>query len=184
MKRVIETCFYLLISVCSVAQIKLPQLIRDSMILQRYTKINMWGWASNGEKISIQFNGKTYKTITGNDGKWKLQMAPQHAGGPYEMEIAGKNKIILHDILIGDVWICSGQSNMEHQMKLHDVYYAKEIASANYPQIKQFIAFQNKQIEQNVLLWVPRCNKKITCVFRSAVNHDDVCSFLHNNCSQ
>ena len=113
------------------AQIKLPQIIRDSMILQRDMKINIWGWASKGEKVSVKFNNKTYKTTTGNDGKWMLQLPPMKAGGPYTMEISGKNKISLHDILIGDVWFCAGQSNMEHQMKLHSINYADEIANAN-----------------------------------------------------
>ena len=74
-----------------------------------------------------------------NDGKWILQLLPTKAGGPYTMEITGKNKIILHDVLIGDVWLCSGQSNMVHQMRLHSVRYADEIANANYPEIRQFL---------------------------------------------
>jgi len=108
------------------------------MILQRDRKLNVWGWASQGEKVSVQFNGKTYKTTTGTDGKWKVQLAPMKAGGPYTMEITGKNRLTLHDILIGDVWLCSGQSNMVHQMALHAVRYPEEIANANYPQIRQF----------------------------------------------
>jgi sialate O-acetylesterase len=120
------------------AQVKLPQIIRDSMILQRGKVINIWGWASKGEWITIKFNSKRYKTKTDDDGKWLLELPPMKAGGPYTMEIDGKNKIILHDILIGDVWLCSGQSNMVHQMKLHSVRYADEIAKANYPGIRQF----------------------------------------------
>ena len=65
------------------------------MVLQRDTKINVWGWASTGEKVTIQFNHKTYKTTTNNKGKWTAQLAPVKAGGPYTMEISGKNKIIL-----------------------------------------------------------------------------------------
>lgn len=120
------------------AQVKLPRLFRDSMVLQRDAKINVWGWASKGEKVIISFNGKSYRTTTDNTGKWKLQLAPAKAGGPYTMKIAGKNEIVLHEILIGDVWLCAGQSNMEHQMKLHAVRYAKEIAAANNPNIRQF----------------------------------------------
>ena len=112
--------------------------MRDSMILQRDTKINIWGWASPNEKINIKFNGKNYKATTGADGKWLAQLQPMKAGGPYTMEIAGKNKITLKDILIGDVWFCSGQSNMVHQLNIHDVTYAKDIAEANYPQIRHF----------------------------------------------
>jgi len=120
------------------AQIKLPRLVRDSMILQRDAKINIWGWATKNEKISIKFNSKNYKTTTGSDGKWSIQLPAMKAGGPYTMDIAGSNKISLKEILIGNVWICSGQSNMVHQMNIHDVTYAKDIAEANNPQIRHF----------------------------------------------
>lgn len=132
--------FFLILTmpIASAAQVKLPRLIRDSMVLQRDTKFNVWGWASKDEKISIKFNGRTYKTKTGADGKWLVVMGPQKAGGPFTMEINGRNKIRLRDILVGDVWICSGQSNMVHQMNIHDVTYAKDIAEANYPQIRHF----------------------------------------------
>jgi sialate O-acetylesterase len=120
------------------AQIKLPRLVRDSMILQRDAKINIWGWAAKNEKINIKFNNKSYKTTTGSDGKWLIQLPQMKAGGPYTMDIAGSNKISLKEILIGDVWICSGQSNMVHQMNIHDVTYAKDIAEANNPQIRHF----------------------------------------------
>jgi sialate O-acetylesterase len=119
-------------------QIRLPRLVRDSMILQKDIKINIWGWASKGEKINIKFNKKNYKTVTDVNGKWLIQLSPMKAGGPYTMDIAGNNKIFIKDILIGDVWICSGQSNMVHQMNIHDVTYAKDIADANYPQIRHF----------------------------------------------
>ncbi|HMK18347.1 MAG TPA: sialate O-acetylesterase [Chitinophagaceae bacterium] len=120
------------------AQVRLPRLVRDSMILQRDTKINIWGWAAKNEKINIKFNSKSYKTTTGNDGQWLIQLPPMKAGGPYTMDITGNNKISLKEILIGDVWICSGQSNMVHQMNIHDVAYAKDIAEANNPQIRHF----------------------------------------------
>ena len=120
------------------AQVRLPRLVRDSMILQRDTKIKIWGWASNGEKISIKFNKKNYKTKADANGNWSIFLSPLKAGGPYTMDIEGKNKISLKEILIGDVWFCSGQSNMVHQMNIHDVTYAKDIAEANYPEIRQF----------------------------------------------
>lgn len=143
----------LLIAFPSFTQVRLPRLIRDSIVLQRDTKINVWGWASKGEKVTVKFNGKTYKITTGDDEKWKLQLAPTPAGGPYTMEISGKNKISLHDILIGDVWLCAGQSNMVHQLKLHAVLYANEIAKANNPGIRQFWVpnITNLQSPQNDL---------------------------------
>lgn len=128
----------LTMSIATSAQIKLPRLIRDSMILQRDSKVNVWGWAANKEKVTVKFNGKTYKTKAAADGKWSIVLPAMKAGGPYTMDITGSNKITLKDILIGDVWICSGQSNMVHQMNIHDVTYAKDIAEANYPQIRHF----------------------------------------------
>jgi sialate O-acetylesterase len=124
------------------AQIKLPRLVRDSMILQRDTKLKIWGWASKGEEVKIKFNGKSAKAKAGSDGKWIASLSAMKAGGPYTMEIngknEGKNKITLKDVLIGDVWFCSGQSNMVHQMGIHNVTYAKDIAEANNPQIRHF----------------------------------------------
>ncbi|HVG16587.1 MAG TPA: sialate O-acetylesterase, partial [Chitinophagaceae bacterium] len=108
------------------------------MILQRDAKPTIWGWAAAGEKITVRFNNKSYKTTTGNDGKWKVQLQPTKAGGPFAMDITGSNKITLKDILVGDVWLCTGQSNMVHQMKIHNVLYADDIAKANFPAIRQF----------------------------------------------
>ena len=122
----------------SQAQVRLPQLVRDSMILQRDAPVNIWGWAAVNEKVQVKFKGKRYKSKAGKDGSWKIQLPATKAGGPYTMEISGKNNITLRDILFGDVWFFSGQSNMVHQMNIHDVTYAKDIAQANYPEIRQF----------------------------------------------
>lgn len=139
MKRLFITyCILLLCFQFSYAQVKLPRLVRDSMILQRDMNIKIWGWAAKDEKINVKFNSKTYKTKTTADGKWLITLPPMKAGGPYTMEITASNKIALKEILIGDVWFCSGQSNMVHQMNIHDVTYAKDIAEANYPQIRHF----------------------------------------------
>lgn len=119
-------------------QIRLPRLVRDSMVLQRETALNIWGWSSPGEKISIQFKGKNYSTKADEKGSWSRSIPAQKAGGPYTMKISGKNSILLKDILVGDVWFCSGQSNMVHQMKLHSERYATDIANANNPQIRHF----------------------------------------------
>ncbi len=120
------------------AQIKLPQLIRDSMILQRDTEIRVWGWASMGEKVTLRMNNKAYKTKADAAGNWVIKLPPMQAGGPYTIELTGRNKIVLKEILFGDVWFCSGQSNMVHQLNIHDVLYEKEIAAADYPMIRQF----------------------------------------------
>ncbi|HVG16256.1 MAG TPA: sialate O-acetylesterase [Chitinophagaceae bacterium] len=138
MKRKICLLLSLCIAFCARAEVRLPQLVRDSMVLQRDAPINIWGWASKGEKITISFNKRIYKTEGGNDGKWMVQLKPLKAGGPYVMDIRGTNHIVLKDILVGDVWICSGQSNMVHQMALHRERYEEEIKQANNPLIRQF----------------------------------------------
>jgi sialate O-acetylesterase len=120
------------------SQVRLPRLIRDSMILQRDAKIKIWGWASAGEKVQVKFNGKTSKTTTADDGTWSIILPPMKAGGPYTMTIDGNNHLVIGNIFLGDVWICSGQSNMVHQMDLHSIRYAKEINEANYAEIRHF----------------------------------------------
>ena len=108
------------------------------MVLQRHTKINIWGWASVGEQIKVNFNGQSYQTTTPSSGKWKVVLPEMKAGGPYRMQITGKNNIQLKDILIGDVWLCAGQSNMVHQLDIHDVTYAEDIKKADYSEIRHF----------------------------------------------
>src|SRR5688572_1159724 len=137
-KRIYTVLLSLFILQTVNSQVRLPRLVRDSMILQRDAKINIWGWAAANEKVKIRLNGRNYKATAGANGKWLVQLSPMKAGGPYTMDIIASNKISLKDILIGDVWICSGQSNMVHQMNIHDVTYAKDITEANYPQIRHF----------------------------------------------
>ncbi|CAM3817753.1 sialate O-acetylesterase [Mucilaginibacter galii] len=120
------------------AQVRLPQLVSDGMVLQRDAKINLWGWASPGEKLSVKFNGKTVRTAAGADGKWATALPAQKAGGPYTMQIDASNHITLKDVLIGDVWFCSGQSNMVVNMERVKEKYPQDIASANYSQIRNF----------------------------------------------
>jgi sialate O-acetylesterase len=137
-KKIVVAKLVLFSSFALHAQVRLPRLVRDSMILQRDVNVNIWGWASANEKISLRFKSKTYKTTADKAGKWQVKLPPTAAGGPYSIDITASNKISLKEILFGDVWFCSGQSNMVHQMNIHDVSYAKDIAEANYPQIRQF----------------------------------------------
>ena len=130
--------FYFSLAGHGYAQITLPGLIADNMVLQREVPLKIWGWASPGEKVSVSFNGKNVKAITGSSGKWLVQLPAMKAGGPFKMKLIGKNTIVLENILIGDVWLCSGQSNMVHQMRLHNITYAADIAGANYPAIRQY----------------------------------------------
>ncbi len=129
----------LLLSLVCSAQVKLPRLISNGMVLQRDVPLNIWGWSSPHEKVSVQFNGKSYKTKGDTAGRWNIKLPATKAGGPYTISVSASNKISIRDVLFGDVWFCSGQSNMVHQMNIHDVSYASEIANANYPEIRQFL---------------------------------------------
>lgn len=119
------------------ANIKLPTLVGNNMVLQRDHKINIWGWADPQENVKVEFRGKQFQTTTGTDGKWKLVLPAYSAGGPFTMRLEGKNTIELTNVLIGDVWLASGQSNME--MSLDNIKNSKEeIQNANFPQIRLF----------------------------------------------
>lgn len=122
----------------ALAQVRLPQLIGNGMVLQRDANITIWGWASPGEKVTVKFTGKSYKAVTGAGGKWKIVLPPSKSGGPYTMEIIASNHIIINDIVFGDVWFCSGQSNMVIPMERVKEKYPDDIAAANYPMIRNF----------------------------------------------
>jgi sialate O-acetylesterase len=128
----------LFLSVNVLGNIKLPALVSDGMVLQRDSKINIWGWASPGERIKVKFDNKSFSTVTDAKGNWMIALPPMKAGGPYTMEVKGKNSIIIKDILIGDVWFCSGQSNMVLPMERVKEKYPEDIANANYPEIRNF----------------------------------------------
>ncbi len=119
------------------AIVKLPQVISSNMVLQRNAPVKIWGMAKKREVVTIFFNGQTIKTRAGRKGKWQVLLKSMKAGGPFKMTIQGKNKIILDNILIGDVWICSGQSNMEMSVARSNDAEA-EIAAANYDKIRLF----------------------------------------------
>jgi sialate O-acetylesterase len=118
--------------------VRLPKLISDGMILQRDVKVNVWGWADPNEKVAINIDGKTYSTQADASGNWKVILKPHRAGGPYQMLVEGKNKIQLDNILFGDVWLCSGQSNMELQIRRVKPLYEEEISMALNTKIRFF----------------------------------------------
>jgi len=128
----------LLISVSSYGQVRLPKLISDGMVLQRDTNVKIWGWASSNENVSVSFLGSTYQTKADNKGNWDIELPELKAGGPYAMKIDASNSITINDIMVGDVWLCSGQSNMEHTVGSFDWVYKKEIANSTNKYIREF----------------------------------------------
>lgn len=95
------------------AEVRLPHMLSDHAVLQREKPIHIWGWADPGEQVTVTFRGQHPSATADALGQWSVYMAPEEAGGPYTLQIAGTNKITLNDVLVGDVWFASGQSNME-----------------------------------------------------------------------
>ena len=120
------------------ADVKLPNVIGSGMVLQRDMAVSVWGWAEAGEEVTVSFAGQTKKTKTGDDGKWTVSLDPLKANeNGSALTITGKNKITLENVLVGEVWICSGQSNMEWAIR-QSMNPKEEAAAANYPQIRLF----------------------------------------------
>jgi len=135
-----KKCFVfisLIYSTLMCANIKMPLLFSDGMVLQRNKEISVWGFADPNEKVAVHFNRQIVKTQADKNGKWTLNLNAEKAGGPFELIIIGNNKITIKNVLVGEVWICSGQSNMEFQVS-KTVNAEKEIADSNYPMIRHF----------------------------------------------
>ena len=133
------------------AQVRLPRLISKGMVLQRDAPIKIWGWASPGEKIAVRFENEklTYRANTSKSGEWSVILPKRKAGGPHNMIISGSNQIVIEDILIGDVWLCSGQSNMEQPMSARLKYkYAAEVTTANNDRIRHFLVPDRHHFKQ------------------------------------
>ena len=137
MRKILILQAFLLVAFSSVADVRLPKFFGDNMVLQRDKSIAIWGWADPKEKITVQLHKQTKTVTAGKDGKWMVSLAPEVAGGPYQLSVKGKNTITLSNVLMGDVWVCSGQSNMEWTVR-NTNNAAEEIANANYPTIRHF----------------------------------------------
>jgi sialate O-acetylesterase len=135
-------------SVTIFSEVRLPHLISDGMILQRNTNIKIWGWAANKEKILINFLDTTYNTTANSNGDWSIMLPKLKAGGPYQMQISASNNITIKDIMIGDVWVCSGQSNMELYMRDVSWVYKSIIANSTNDYIRQFYVPQKYNFDQ------------------------------------
>lgn len=134
--KLLLTLTFLCIGLSAQANVKMPAIFGDHMVLQRDQKLPVWGWASPGEKVSVQLDTQSAVSATADaKGDWKVELPTQKAGGPHTLTIKGKNTVAFKDVLIGEVWLCSGQSNMEFVVAGSE-NAQKEIAEANYPEIR------------------------------------------------
>jgi len=135
------------------ADVKLPPLFSDHMVLQQSASVPIWGTAEAGEKVTVTLNGRAKNATAGADGKWMVRLTGLKAGGPFEMTVAGKNTITVKDVLVGEVWLGSGQSNMDFPVSVKRARFAgllneeSEIAAANYPKIRMFTGRSTKTYE-------------------------------------
>lgn len=128
----------LLIASTSFADVKLPKLMSDGVILQRDTSTSIWGWAEEGETVEVSLNDELLGKTSTRNGEWQIMIGAQSAGGPHQLKIVGTNSIEINDVYFGDIWIASGQSNMELPMERVKEKYQDLIATADYPLIRQF----------------------------------------------
>lgn len=137
MKKFLFICLTF-IATTSFAQVKLARLFSDHVVLQRQKPIPVWGWANANEKVSLTLAGQTQSTQADASGKWMVKFSPLEAGGPYKMTASAKSgNVSVNDILIGEVWLCSGQSNMEWRTSQAN-NFQEEKKNADYPKIRHF----------------------------------------------
>ena len=132
---------WLLLLVCLAtplrADVKLPAILSDHMVLQQDVPCPIWGWADAGEKVTVTLGGQTKTATADANGDWRVALDAMKAGGPLELTVKGKNAITVSDVLVGEAWLCSGQSNMAMSVGGAD-NAQQEIAEADYPQIRHF----------------------------------------------
>jgi sialate O-acetylesterase len=155
MKNNLLFVFFLMICVSVKANITLPNIFGDNMVLQRNSEVKIWGWANPKEEIKLVsgWNNQEYKTVANNQAKWELTIKTPEAGGPYTISIKGYNEVVLKNILIGEVWLCSGQSNMEMSASWGIENGDEEVKNAANPNIRFFTVSKSTAVtpQNNVL---------------------------------
>jgi sialate O-acetylesterase len=109
----------------------------DNMVMQRGKANTIWGWSDPGDRVQVEIAGKTSSGVAGPDYRWQVEIQPPHVGGPYTMTIKGRQEVQLHNVLVGDVWLCGGQSNMQVSLRIAR-NGEEDIKAANYPNIRFF----------------------------------------------
>jgi sialate O-acetylesterase len=138
MFRFLFPIFFLFFSFAAVqAEVRLPNCFSDRMVLQREQVVPVWGWADPGEEVTLSLGPKQVQTTADASGEWRAELGQMLAGGPYEMVVRGSNEIRFTDVLVGEVWMCAGQSNMERSVAL-EWDGEKEVVTTTYPTIRLF----------------------------------------------
>lgn len=140
MKNKLMMAIFLAAAVPAFAAVKLPDVISSGMVLQRSVPVKIWGAADPGEKVTVQIAGAKAEAVADTNGSWMVSLPSMEAGGPHEMTVSASNTIKLADILVGEVWLCSGQSNMSHPTRNFDLFSGvkDDVAAADFPKLRFF----------------------------------------------
>lgn len=127
---------------------RLPAVIGDHMVLQRDQPVPMWGWADPGEAITVRIEGTKIKgrVRAGTDGRWRVTLPPLAAGGPFQMAVHGKTSLRVDDVLVGEVWLCAGQSNMAFPLSA-SATAASDVPTAEHPALRFFVVPKRTALE-------------------------------------
>lgn len=164
MKRLQTMLLVICVTMSALAKVRLPQFFSDNMVLQQQTDCNIWGWTEAGKKVIVltSWDKKSYATTANKDGRFQVKVKTPEAGGPYEITFKDGETISLKNILIGEVWICSGQSNMEMLMKGYKAQpvegAAEELLSCNDNELRLFYGKRLASLEPQQDLagsWLP-----------------------------
>ena len=109
----IASLLFLILSSAARADVRVPSVVGDNMVLQQGRRVRVWGWAEPGERVTVTFLGEKASAAADGRGRWEVLTGPHKAGGPFELTVAGRNTLTFRNVLVGEVWVCSGQSNME-----------------------------------------------------------------------
>lgn len=138
-----------LAAACAAGDVRLPRIFGDGMVLQRESSAPVWGWADPGERVVVQgdWNGAAaHEVTTGPDGRWRVNVGTGAAGGPFTVRVRGKNEVRLENVLLGEVWVCSGQSNMEWPLAASEGG-EEEARSADWPRMRMFTVTNRYALE-------------------------------------
>ena len=135
MRRLCSVLALVLFASTLQAEVRFPSVIGDNMVLQRGEAVPLWGWDDAGAKVTVTVGSTTVGTTAGAEGAWAVYLPAMKAGGPHEIVVTGTSTVTIKNVLIGEVWFCSGQSNMEWRVQQSN-NPAEEIAAAKYPRIR------------------------------------------------
>lgn len=128
------------------AEVRLPHVFSDHMVLQHSAEVPVWGWAGPGEEVTVSLGQQQLKTKADDQGAWRVRLQPLKAGGPHELTVKGSSTVTISDVLVGEVWLCSGQSNMAMAVS-RSLNPQSEAAAADFPQIRMITIARDPQLE-------------------------------------